>query len=308
MTSRIALVTAREALPLDEDMPPLVEALRAMGAAVETPAWDDPAVDWGRYDTAVLRSTWDYMERLDEFLGWVDRCARVTRLFNAPEVVRWNLDKHYLLELAAAGVPVVPTRFVEPGESPNEALSAFLAGELSAGRVEDFEEFVAKPAIGAGSRDALRLSRADIGRAAAHLWRLLEQGRSVLLQPYLRRVDEHGETALVHLGGRFSHAIRKAALLQPGGQLVAGLFAPEKITARAPGGDELDVAARACAAVQHRDPLYVRVDLVRDASARPVVLELEMAEPSLFFAFAPGSAAAFAQVILEGPGPALSRL
>lgn len=308
MPRRIALVTAREALPLDEDMPPLVEALQAAGAVVETPSWDDPAVDWGRFDAAVLRSTWDYMERLDEFLGWVDRCARVARLFNPPDVVRWTLDKHYLLELHRAGVPVVPTRFVEPGESPASALDAFLGGDLSAGDAEDFDEFVAKPAVGAGSRDALRLSRADTGRAVAHLERLLGAGRSVLLQPYLRQVDEHGETALVHLGGRFSHAIRKAALLEPDGQLVAGLFAPEKITARTPGHDELDVAARACAVVPRQHPLYVRVDLVRDGAGRPVVLELEMAEPSLFFAFAPGSAAAFAQAILEGSDPSLAPL
>jgi glutathione synthase/RimK-type ligase-like ATP-grasp enzyme len=303
MPRRIALVTAREALPLDEDMPPLVEALRAAGAEVETPAWDDPTVDWGRFDAVVLRSTWDYMDRLGEFLGWIDRCAGATRLFNAPEVVRWSLDKHYLLELHQAGVPVVPTRFVEPGESPDEAVSAFLDGSLSAGRPEDFDEFVAKPAIGAGSRDALRLSREDTGRAAAHLARLLQAGRSVLLQPYLRRVDEQGETALVHLAGRFSHAIRKAALLKPDGQLVAGLFAPEEITARIPGEDELEVAARACAVVQRQDPLYVRVDLVRNGADRPVVLELEMAEPSLFFAFAPGSAAAFGRALLEASAP-----
>jgi len=210
MPRQVALVTAREALPLDEDMPPLVEACRAAGMAVETPAWDDPSVDWGGFEAAVLRSTWDYADRSGEFLQWVDRCARATRLFNAPEVVRWNLDKHYLLELHAAGVPVVPTLFVEPGEAAGEALSAFLDGRLSAGQPEDFDEFVIKPAIGAGSRDALRLSRGEGARAQDHLARLLEAGRSAMLQPYLRRVDEEGETALVHLGGGFSPAMRSA--------------------------------------------------------------------------------------------------
>ena len=121
MPRRIALVTAGEALPLDEDMPPLVEAFRAAGAQVETPAWDDTSIDWASFDAAVLRSTWDYMDRLDQFLAWVDRCAGASLLFNVPEVVRWNLDKHYLLELHRAGVAVVPTRFVEPptpGASP----------------------------------------------------------------------------------------------------------------------------------------------------------------------------------------------
>lgn len=297
MPRQVALVTAREALPLDEDMPPLVEACRAAGMAVETPAWDDPSVDWGGFEAAVLRSTWDYADRSGEFLQWVDRCARATRLFNAPEVVRWNLDKHYLLELHAAGVPVVPTLFVEPGEAAGEALSAFLDGRLSAGQPEDFDEFVIKPAIGAGSRDALRLSRAEPVRGQAHLDRLLEAGRSAMLQPYLRRVDEEGETALVHLGGGFSHAIRKGPLLHPGGALVEGLFAAEDISPRAPGQDELEVAARACEVAGRWGPLYVRVDVVRTADGGPVVLELEMTEPSLFFVHGPGSARRFAQAL-----------
>lgn len=293
MIRRIALVTARDALPLDEDMPLLAAAVQAHGASAETPDWDDPAVDWSGYDAAVLRSTWDYMDRLQEFLAWVDRCSVATRLFNPAGLVRWNTDKHYLLDLDRAGVPVVPTRLVEPGEPAGKALSRFLrggAGSLSAGAEESFDEFVIKPAIGVGSRDAARFGRDETAVAIEHLDRLVSAGRSALLQPYLKRVDEQGETALVHLGGRFSHAICKAALLKPGGPQVAGLFAPEKISARTPGADELEVAAAACDTVAQWDPLYVRVDLVRDAAGRSVVLELEMTEPSLFFAFGPGSA------------------
>lgn len=301
MGMKIALVTAREALALDEDMPPLRDALAALGAEVTTPEWDDAAVDWSRFDVAVLRSTWDYMDRLDEFLAWAERCGERTRLLNPPGLVRWNTDKHYLRDLARAGVPVVPTRFVEPGMPAGDALARFLAGgrgALSAGEACVFEEFVVKPAVGVGSRDAARFRRADPARAAAHLSRLLDAGRAALLQPYLARVDEVGETAAMHFDGRFSHAIRKAALLRPDGPLVAGLFAPEKITARVPGADELAVAAAACAVVADRRPLYARVDLVRDVANRPVVLELELTEPSLFFAFAPGSADILARAIL----------
>ena len=302
MTTRIALVTAREALALDEDMPPLRAALAALGAEVTTPEWDDPAVDWSRFDVAVLRSPWDYMDRLAEFLAWTERCGAATRLFNPPALVRWNTDKHYLLDLARAGVPVVPTRFAEVGEAAGEVVDRFLAGgpaALSAGEACAFDEFVVKPAVGVGSRDAARFPRRDPARAAAHLGRLLGSGRAALLQPYLARVDEAGETALMHFDGRFSHAIRKAALLRPEGTLVAGLFAPEKISARVPAPDELAVAAAACAAVAERQPLYTRVDLIRDMAGRPVVLELEMTEPSLFFPFAPGSADVFARAILR---------
>ena len=133
----VALVSAREALALDEDLPPLAEALRRAGARVATPCWDDPQVDWSTFDVAVLRSTWDYVERIVEFRQWARRCAAQTRLFNPPEVVEWNTDKHYLQHLHGAGVAVVPTRFVEPGEDPALALQSFLHGgdgSLSAGR------------------------------------------------------------------------------------------------------------------------------------------------------------------------------
>jgi glutathione synthase/RimK-type ligase-like ATP-grasp enzyme len=302
MGMTVALVTAREARTLDEDLPPLVAALQARGVRVDVPCWDDPDIDWTGYRAAVLRSTWDYAERVDEFLAWAGRVAGETRLFNSPEILRWNTDKHYLLDLARAGVPVVATRFVEPVQVAQDALARFLAGgsdALSAGHCGHFDEFVVKPAIGAGSRDAARYHRDDVARAIAHVDCLLAARRSVMLQPYLSSVDEAGETALVHVEGRFSHAIRKGPLLHPGAELVAGLFAPETIDARRPGADERAVATDACAAIAGGPPLYARVDLVRDDAGRPVVLELELAEPSLFFAFGPGSAERFAAAILE---------
>lgn len=303
MTPRIALVTAREALPLDEDMPPLVAALGAAGALVETPCWDGADVDWGSFDAAVLRSTWDYVERIGEFLDWAGRCERVTRLGNPAAVVRWNTDKHYLRELAGAGVPVVPTRFVEPGADSAAAFAGFLRGEDlvgAGGPSPEFAEFVVKPSVGAGSRDAARYRRADAAAALAHLQRLVDlEGRSAMLQPYLDRVDEYGETALIFIGGGFSHAIRKGPLLRLGEGLVQGLFAPEEITPRRPHEAELAVAAAACGAIPFGPPLYARVDLIRDAGGAPVVLELELTEPSLFFAHEPAAAARLAAAILS---------
>jgi len=304
---RIALVTAKQALALDEDMPSLRASLEGRGMTVDTPCWDDPAVDWRSYDVAVLRSTWDYMDRLADFLAWTERCASATPLFNPPALVRWNTDKHYLLALARAGVPVVPTRFVEPGEPAAAALAAFLGGgrgALSIGEPHPFTEFVIKPAIGVGSRDAARYPRAALQPAIDHLERLLRAGRSALLQPYLAKVDERGETALMYLGGAYSHAIRKAALLKPGGTLVAGLFAPEKIAPREADAAELAVGQAACAVAADWSPLYVRVDLIHDAIGQPVVLELEMTEPSLFFAFGAGSADRLAQAIEDRLDPA----
>jgi O-ureido-D-serine cyclo-ligase len=302
MAAHIALVTAREALALDEDMSPLLLALQGAGASVETPCWDDPAVDWGSFDRAVLRSTWDYVDRIEEFLDWTERCSEQTRLQNPPAVVRWNIDKHYLVELARAGVAVVPTRFVEPGADHRVELDRFLAeghGACTVGTCGAFEQFVVKPSIGAGSRDAARYTRAQRAKALAHVERLLAAGRSTMLQPYLDRVDAHGETAVVYIGGRYSHAFRKGPLLRLGDDLVSGLFAPEHITPREPDAAERRVAAEAYGSIAGASPLYARIDLIRDERGEPVVLELELTEPSLYFVHAPDAANRFADALLE---------
>lgn len=286
---RIALVTAREAQSLDEDLPPLTDALHHAAVDVAVVPWD-AACDWSQFDMLLLRSTWDYMSRLAQFLHWAQLAARATRLVNTLATVRWNIDKHYLGTLATAGVPVVPTTFVEPGADVAAALERFLAAD-------GCTEFVIKPAIGAGSRDAERHGRQAPGAAVAHAQRLLTAGRSILVQPYLARVDEEGEAALIFFGGEFSHSIRKGALLRPGAGATTGLFAPESISARTALADEVQVARRALAALPFAAPLYARVDLIRDAGGAPLLLELELIEPSLFFGHAPGSAARFADCI-----------
>ncbi len=294
MTSLVALVTTRAARGLDEDLPPLQQAMQAAGFKTEVVDWDDPAARWERFDLTLLRSTWDYTDRLRQFLLWVDSAAALTTVLNPPAVVRWNTDKHYLADLARAGVPVVPSVFVEPGADAGQALSAFLAQHQC-------PEFVVKPSVGAGSRDTERHARAGVVRAESQMRGLLDSQRSVLLQPYLDSVDRVGETALIYFAGRFSHAIRKGPLLPPGstGSPATGLFASETITPRVPGPDELHVAEQVLAALPFEAPLYARVDLIRDASGAPVVLEVELTEPSLFFAHAAGSAERFTSAVLE---------
>jgi len=277
-TPRVALVTCRAARGLDEDMPPLLAAFDAVGASAEIVDWDDGEVDWARFDLALLRSAWDYTERLPQFLAWVERTAASTLLLNPPPVVRWNSDKHYLRDLSRAGVPVVPTTFIDSRVEPLPLLEEFLAHDPCA-------EVVVKPAVGAGSRDARRHARADLDEIRAHLRPLLAARRSMMLQPYLESVDREGETALIFIDGGFSHAIRKGPLLPSGAPSTTGLFAPEEITPRIPGADELAVAERAVAQVPVGGLLYARVDLIRDVAGHPRVLELEITEPSLFFAY-----------------------
>ncbi|MDE2270619.1 MAG: hypothetical protein KGJ94_01370 [Xanthomonadaceae bacterium] len=292
--SRIALVTARAARGTDPDMPPLLAALRDVGVDAHAADWDDDAVDWSRFDLALLRSTWDYFERLPDFLDWATRVSALTRLLNPIEVIRWNTDKHYLAHLVRADVPVVPGRFVEPGDAIGEAVDGLLQAHPHSADV------VVKPAVGAGSRDAQRHSRTQRNAIIAHVKRLLDANRSVLMQPYLHRVDEHGETALLFFEGAFSHAIRKGPLLQRDAAPTAGLYAEETIAPRAPSTDERAVAQLALDAIPfHRPLLYARVDLIRDDQGAPRVLELELVEPSVFIAYAEGAAARFARAIVQ---------
>lgn len=291
---KFALVTASAARATDEDLAPLEAALRALGVEVSIVDWDDAGVDWARLDMAVLRSCWDYTERYVEFLIWAERISHLTRLVNPFEVVRWNTDKHYLAELEAAGVAIVPSRFVEPDHDAADVLRSFLDNHA------DAAELVVKPAIGAGSRDAQRHAREDVHSAGQHVRRLLDAGRSVLLQPYLDRVDEVGETALIHFNGCYSHAIRKGPLLLRGQGPTDALYAPEQILAREPSADERALAGQVLAALPFpAPPTYSRVDLIRAADGRPMLLELELTEPSLFFAHAPDSALRFAEVLLD---------
>ncbi len=283
----VGLATTAAARGLDEDHAPLARAFEALGHSAARPEWEDPTVDWKSFDVVLLRSTWNYTEDLPAFLRWARGVAAVTTLFNPIPTLDWSTDKRYLLDLARAGVPIVPSSIVAPGET-------WIAPTT--------DEFVVKPSVGAGSRGARRFLAADVEAARQHAARLHAEGYHTLTQPYLHSVDDYGETALMVFEGAFSHAIRKGPLLARGGGDVAGLFAKETIEPRVPGADELDVAMRAVATIPGGAPLYARVDLIRDPTGQPCVLELEIAEPSLFFDYAPGSADRFARRVLARLG------
>jgi len=304
--TRIALATAVAATGQDEDMPALLHACARAGLQAQALAWDDPTVSWQRFDAVLLRSTWDYTERLPEFLDWCARVDRETILLNPLPVLRWNTDKHYLAELAARGVATIPGSFVEPDMEPLPSLQAFLASHAEAA------EFVVKPAVGAGSKDTQRYRRGQEFAAANHVARLIDAGRSALLQPYLPSVDRDGETALLFFDGVFSHAIRKGPLLRPDEGATDALFAAESITPRTAGEDEKKLAAEVLAAMAAHlrldAPLpYARVDLIRDQDGSPRLLELELCEPSLFFEHAPGSAEGFVALLAKRLAPSRAK-
>ena len=265
MSRRVALVSSERGLRVDPDLPLAAPALREAGYAVDCVRWDDPAVDWAGYDLAVVRSCWDYAWRRREFLAWADA---VPRLRNDAAVLRWNTDKAHLRDLERAGLPVVPTTW-DP---------------TAAADLPDALEWVVKPSVSAGSRDTARWARA--GDVLVHAAQLSVAGRTAMVQPYLPSVDHAGETALLFLGGQFSHAVRKGPLLGRGegvrqdwdsrGDLRPVTATPEQLAVAQAVVDAVPAPVPGAAAL-----LYARVDLVADVTGAPVVLELELTEPSL---------------------------
>jgi glutathione synthase/RimK-type ligase-like ATP-grasp enzyme len=273
VTPRVALVGSELGLRVDPDLPLAAPALEAAGLRVDLARWDDPVVAWDDYDLAVVRCCWDYSWRRTEFLAWA---ASVPRLRNPVEVLSWNTDKTYLRDLERSGLPVVPTVW-DP---------------TSAAQLPDADEWVVKPSVSAGSRDTARWATAD--DAVQHASQLRAAGRTAMVQPYLPSVDHAGETAMLFLGGLFSHAVRKGPLLGRGEGVRQDRASRGDVRAVEPTPQQRAVAQGVFDAVPDLVPgaapvLYARVDLVADSAGRPVLLELELAEPSLFLPEAPAA-------------------
>ncbi len=281
----LALVTCADLFPPDLDAEVLEEALQRRGVSTEVVVWDDPTVDWPSYDLVVLRTPWDYIDRVGEFVAWARRVEGVTRLCNAASIVEWNTHKRYLFDLEAAAVPIVPTRMVA-----RDAPFPFQRATMR--RFEG--EVVVKPAVGVGAFGVARLDAAT-EEAFAHVEALCMLG-DTLIQPMVPSVVENGEVSIVHLGGDYSHAVRKVPAV---GDFRIHTEHGGTVAAHEPTDAELAVAADALAVVVAETgerPLYARIDLVDLAG--PVVNEVEVTEPELFLRLAPGAADRFAAAIV----------
>jgi hypothetical protein len=301
-SARIALATCASLPELDVDDAPLVPAFAERGVLAEPVVWDDPDADWAAYDLVLIRSTWDYSDRHGVYLDWTRRVEASSRLLNPASAVAWNIDKSYQRDLGGAGLPVVPTIWLDPERNfDSRAIHT---------RFPAFGDFVIKPTISAGSRNTGRYSASEAASRAlaiTHAKNLLQAGRHVMLQRYLRQVDTVGETSLVFIDGEFSHAVRKGPLLDGPYRAPftnADLYKEELMTGREATAAELAVAHRVVAALPVLVPgvegplVYARVDLIPDDDGNPVVLELELTEPSIFFALAPGSVDRFADAVV----------
>ncbi|WP_435751578.1 ATP-grasp domain-containing protein [Thauera sp. AutoDN2] len=267
----------------EEDL--VADALAALGLRVGRRSWADPDMDWSQCRCALFRSTWDYFDRYAEFSSWLDRVAGQTRLFNAAELIRWNVDKRYLGDLQDKGVSIVPTRFVARGEVVS------LADIMDA---QGWDEVVFKPVVSGAARLTHRVGRATLSAHEAVFARCAAD-ENMMVQAFEPAILSTGEVSVIVIGGRTTHAIRKTPR--------AGDFRVQDdhggtVHAHAPAEDERWFAEAAVAACPVA-PAYARVDFVRSADGVLRLMELELVEPELFFRFHPPAAAELAHVLAE---------
>lgn len=241
-------------------------------------AWDDDAAPFAEQDLVVVRSTWNYYDRIDDFLVWVERTGAASVLLNPPNILAWNARKTYLAELARRGVPIVPTEFVPRGapRSLDELLSE-----------RGWDEVVIKPSVSAASFRTERFSRSSASAAQSFL-DALTADRDAMVQSWMPSVETSGERALVWIDGEITHAIRKTPRFAGGDEQVSG----DIVIA----DDERAFAERALAPYVS-SLLYARVDLVRDADGTLRLMELELIEPSLYLRHSPSALDRFVEAV-----------
>lgn len=264
---------------LDDDAL-LREALEGKGLRVARTYWDDPTFDWNQTRCAVFRTTWDYFDRFQEFSAWLERTSHQTRLINPTEIIHWNIDKHYLRDLAGDDVQIPPTCFIEPGDQ--RSLRSI---------VEDcgWPEMILKPAISGAARHTYRLTTETVQQLES-VFRTLIDGEAMLLQEFQHRVLTDGEVSLMVIGGQFTHAVLKKA--RPGDFRVQDDFGGT-VHAYKADPDEIRFAEQAVARCTP-EPLYARVDIIRDNQGQICLSELELIEPELWLRLHPPAADIFA--------------
>jgi glutathione synthase/RimK-type ligase-like ATP-grasp enzyme len=286
VTPRICFVTCRRWPQISESDRVAQRALEARGAVVEGRPWDEPAAEFDGFDAVVLRSNWEYHLDPDRFRAWLDGLERTgARIWNAPDLVRWNLSKRYLLALHAAGVPTVPAVLLDAGGRPDD-IAALMARH-------GWPRAVIKPEYGASSHDTRLITAATARDAAAALERGTLRGPT-LIQPFVEEIVTRGEWSLIFIDSVFTHAVLKRPAagdfrVQPrlGGRVESGR----------PPHDVLAAAQTVMVALPH-PPLYARIDGVETRDGFRI-MEVEVNEPSLFFTHAPQAAERLADAILR---------
>jgi glutathione synthase/RimK-type ligase-like ATP-grasp enzyme len=278
----IALATCKKLPHLDVDDQRLHQALRQANIPTEIAIWDD-VVDWSKYELCIIRSTWDYVPRYDEYIAWTEQVAAQTTLWNPAPLIRWNSTKAYLQELQIQGIPIVPTRWLEAGNP----------GDFTGLMAENgWTEIVVKPLISAGGNDTFRINPETLKTYQTELDNLLAE-RDLMAQPFMPTVQSTGELSFLFFNNEFSHAVQKLPsadefrVHEHRGGMIRSYDSPKEY---------IDFAFQ-CLKQAPWPTLYARVDILLDEDGRPLLTELELTEPSMFLAYDPASPHRFAQAI-----------
>lgn len=283
----IALATCADLPDWEVDDAPFHQALEALEIQMSRPVWDDPSVDWAQFDACLIRTTWDYTEKFEAYMAWLELVATRTRLFNPLPVVRWSAHKSYLRDLEDRGVRIVPTVWLARGSTVD------LARELES---QSWNHAFLKPVVGATARETFpfRSEPSELEAAHAHLERTLAQ-EDMMLQPFFPSVKTEGEFSALFMDGQLTHSVRKVP--PPGDYRVQDDFgAKDELFALT---DDDENWARSVVDSVDSKLLYARVDFLRDEEGLPHLVELELLEPSLFFRHCPESASTLAQGLLR---------
>lgn len=287
---KVALVTDTRTLTLSPSDTMLLEPLKQRGIHVSIVPWEAPDADWRAFDLVILRSCWNYYHHLAAFRSWLDRLeADGVRLYNPASVVRWNLDKRYLRELAEDGVSIVPTVWADSSET--RTLAEIIAQQ-------GWQQVVVKPSISASAYGIFQSNPHDAPTHQADFARMV-QATGALVQPQIPQIAQ-GEWSFIFLNGRYSHTARKL----PGGGTIfvqkgyGGVVVPGEAEPHLFAQGEVALQA-ALARVQPagEQVLYARVDGL-DVDGEFLLMEIELIEPGLFFDVVPGSAERFADAVI----------
>ena len=253
---------------IEEENNLLLAYLQQKGLDIHKEIWNDPAVDWQQYDLAVLKAPWDYFDKFRQFNAWLGKLEQLQlRVLNPVSVVRWNSDKHYMHDIEEAGLPIIPSVFIEKGEQPH--LSEYF-DKLNS------DTLIIKPAVSGGAKNTLLLTLDTLEAISPGIQKLLEE-ESFMVQPFVKEIQAEGEWSLVFFGGRYSHCILKTAA--SGDFRVQHIHGGSVHPQEAPA--ELQALAQQYVERFAKDCLYARVDVV-NIDGRFSLMELELIEPYLY--------------------------